>query len=44
LRRKEITSSQASDVIRHGRSQMPSFGARITDGQISDLIAYLEAH
>jgi mono/diheme cytochrome c family protein len=44
LRRKEITPSQASDVIRQGRAQMPSFGARITDGQISDLIAYLQAH
>ncbi len=44
LRRKEITSSQASEVIRHGRAQMPPFGSRITDGQISDLIGYLEAH
>ena len=44
FKRKVITSTQASEVIRHGRAQMPPFGSRITDGQINDLIAYLQAH
>ena len=44
LGRREISSTLASDIIRRGRSQMPPFGARITDGQISDVIAYLQAH
>jgi mono/diheme cytochrome c family protein len=32
---------RASDIIRHGRNQMPAYGQVFSDQQVADLLAYL---
>ena len=44
FRNKTITTSQAMQIIHHGKGQMPPFGTTITDTQIRDVIAYLRFH
>lgn len=41
FKQKVITPSKASDIIRHGRNNMPAFGT-LDDKQIQDLLAYLK--
>jgi mono/diheme cytochrome c family protein len=38
-----ITPAQAQETIKKGLPPMPAFGSILTEGQISDVIAYLKA-
>jgi mono/diheme cytochrome c family protein len=44
FREKKITVTQAKNIIYQGEGPMPSFGKSISDAQIRDVIAYLDAH
>lgn len=44
FRQKKITVKEAQTIIHKGKGAMPSFGTSITDAQIRDVIAYLNAH
>ena len=41
FQKKLLTPAEASDVIRHGRGAMPSFGT-FSDIQVEELLAYLK--
>lgn len=43
FRQKLVTPAAATNIIRHGKGQMPSFAAILTSSQIQDVIAYLQA-